>query len=437
MHETWMQKILLGLYTFILVFEPPITPIGQIYLTAIMTVMLIIANGGSKSIEQPMRRTKTVKVLIALILMSAYLLAVNLIDILFIDQRDLFDNRMRCFNQLFVLTSIQITGVLFVLSKAEQYSFSLRDVFDVVLVAGLIEGILVVIAYVAPPVRLFFMRYASDLYANPWHFERRGFGFSATLLDTFGYGIGLLSGILLLVEKDKPIACLPYLAMLIFVSFVNSRTGLVIITLAIMVKLVSGRGIKGVLGLLFLFGSMIFLYKWMPDLILAGNKNSNITIRWVTSALEDFYQIVTRQSALEDAQFVSTIIPLPVNLFEFFFGSGHSVYAMRDVLGYSSDIGYINLAWIYGVIGTSIYYLFTLYIFLEAYRSAQTAGIRALIVFLAISFFLVQLKGNVLGASPGICITYLCVFSVIYFKGSAYGDSLHGQYAYDDRSSIL
>ena len=411
------EQFFLSAYLFILFFQPPITPISQIYLTGIITFVLL-ALEGKRSVESVIRRTQAGKLLVALVLMSAYLWVVSMVNVLLIDQRDLFINRLRCFNQLAVLTFIQVSGVLFTLIRAEKMHLSMRELLQMAVLAGVMQGICAIGAYYLPELRRLFLQNADTVYQNEWLLERRGYGFSATLLDTFGYGIGIIGAILLCVPFKSKIVNILAAALLIFTAFFNSRTGIVVLLFAVIVKsCLSGKGFSRIVYLAVTLISLSVIYMHLPDIIQVGSQSASYTVRWVTSALNDFYSVLHNEMSVGDAQFVSGLISFSNNDFELLFGSGHSVYGTRPVLGFATDIGYYNLIWIYGVVGTLAIYAFFINLSIKAYRLCQSNQVRILVVIAVTTFFLVQFKCNVLGASPGICATYLILYSVFFYQG--------------------
>lgn len=406
----------LGLYAFVLFFQPPLTPVSQVYITGAVTLLLLAMEHGTGDIETIVGRSRMDYVLVALVVMSAYLLMVSLVDLLFIEESNVTVNRFRCFNQLFVLTIIQMAGILYILVKANAWKLSLDDVLLVALIAGALQALCCLAAYFSPQVRALFLTFADDIYRNPWQYERRGFGFSSTLLDTFGYGIGMLCGILLARPLRSKLANLVAFALLVFVALQNSRTGLVVIALVFAIWLVARRdGVSGVLLVAAVALLAFYAFRLIPEIVGCMNRSDSVTIRWVGSALNDFYLMVTGQIELSDVQFVDDIAPLSSVPFEVIFGSGHSIYDTSQELGFRSDIGYLNVVWIYGVIGTLLYYGFVVYLGVVAFNSQSERRYRVLAISVLAAFFLVQFKGNVLGASPGICVTYFCLFSLIAF----------------------
>ena len=412
-----LVNIWLSIYAFLLIFEPPILPVSQIYITGAITLLLLVGTPCRDYLDNVIRLTGSDKAFIALVIMAAYLLTVSLIDLTLIDYSTWDSTRIRAFNQLFVLTLIQALGVLYILCEARRYGMGLEDVMKISLGAALIEGLCVVVALAVPQVRNFFLRYAPAVYSNAWVYERRAYGFSATLLDTFGYGVGLLFGIALFVPSGKKSIRALCLILLALAALYNSRTGLVVIALAVGFKLLFGKSKKDILiGILILSALIVLLFGAMPMMISAGLRSPNVTIRWVASALKDFYLLYNSETSVDNVQFVSDIVPLPTNLFEIFFGSGHTVYGVEAArAGVRTDIGYTNIFWAYGIIGTAMYYSFMLYIFRSAYKRSPSYSFKALVLFFALAFFIVQIKANLLGASPGVCVTYYVIMSLIYF----------------------
>lgn len=98
--------------------------------------------------------------------------------------------------------------------------------------AGMLQFALVLIAVLIPAVKAAFValiyKNTGDTYLGiPWIMERRGFGFSNSFVDTFGFGMGIVAALpLFFLKKTKEKIAL-FVPCLVLISLVNVRTGLI------------------------------------------------------------------------------------------------------------------------------------------------------------------------------------------------------------------
>ena len=194
-----LNKVWLVMYTFLAIFEPPFLPISSIYITGIITILLIVFENRflvPAEILKTSTMDKTIKIILVLLIQ---LFIVGFIDATFIENTDLFSNRLRCINQLAVLTPIQLLNIYYILMRAKKLRYNSKDLFEILFYAAAIQGGLAVIAYFQPEVRSYFLSNMSYVFDSEWTLQRRGYGFSQVLLDTFGYGMALIAGYLLIL----------------------------------------------------------------------------------------------------------------------------------------------------------------------------------------------------------------------------------------------
>lgn len=418
------KKVWLVIYMFLAIFQPPILPTSFIYIFGLLTVFLLlndtkftVGRGKSTGLNVFSKKSVVNKTYVGLVCVAGYLVIVSLIDVLFIDSTDLLTNRLQCINQLLVLTGIEFLAVVYILRKATELKLSFYDLAELLVIVGILQGVCAVSAYLIPSIRSLFLRFAGDIYKNEYILSRRGFGFSATLLDTFGYGMGLITGCALLVPiKHKSVKLLG-IVLGIFTILVNSRTGFVVLAIALACFIIRGGKKKRSL-LYYGFAIAIIVGLWvfvLPYVANIGKESANTTIQWVSNSLLELYEVVLFRQDLNSATFISNLNVVPTNTFEFLFGSGHSVFGIIDIIGFHSDVGYINLLWTYGVFGTVIIFAILASLFYKAFTRAGGKTQKYLVVFAAIAYIVVMLKAILLSYNPGVMVTYLLLFSLIYY----------------------
>lgn len=410
-----IHRIWIVLYTFIAVFEPPFLPVGSIYFIGILTLFLI----RFKISVDVLKKSKMYPFLKLILFLFVYLLIITLIDSIFIESKDLLSNRLRCINQLLVLTSVQLLNIYYIITYSQKYEYTFQEMFRLIIYAGIIQGCLAVVAFVSPTIRAYFLRNMSSVFDSEWTLQRRGYGFSQVLLDTFGYGMALLSGYLLLTKSKIKIAGIISFLLMTFAIFMNARTGIIVLFIAIIIYFLKANNLlTGILKILltsvFLVTIYLFVLPWFIN--WASNCNS-YTIKWIANPISEIFGVISgggKTTDLETLSFISNIINLPQNIFELIFGSGHSVYGTKIVLGFSTDIGYYNMIWIYGIFGTILWYIMMIYLFFNAFQSAKDKNYKSICLFILISYFVVQIKANLLGYNPGTFITYFTIFLICF-----------------------
>ena len=146
-------------------------------------------------------------------------------------------------------------------------------------------------------------------------------------------------------------------------------------------------------------------------------ESSNYTINWISMA---FYQISNlladnNASSSEDLSFISYIVELPSNGFEYIFGTGHWIYDTRRELGFRTDIGWYNLLWEFGVVGTFVVMSVLTFFMLKPFFISEDISVKRIALFNTISYYVVLIKAILLGSNPGTFVIYYSTFCIYYF----------------------
>ena len=162
--------------------------------------------------------------------------------------------------------------------------------------------------------------------------------------------------------------------------------------------------------------SLLIIYNYaIPYILDIMITSKNINIAWVGKGLSELLNVIqNNDNNLENASFLSDITHFPNDLLDLLIGTGHTAYRLKDILGFHSDIGYVNLIWEFGIVGSVAYFWLTLRLYNSA-NKASAGKERLLILFMLSSFFVVLFKGILIGYNPGVVVNYLMVFSMIYF----------------------
>lgn len=423
-----VKKVWLVMYMFLAIFEPPILPVSFIYILGVLTVGLLIMKNGTTVPLYKFQKTGILMLLKFYAIEVVYLVIVSLIDGMFIEKADLLSNRIRCINQLLVLSLIQFIAIIYILQIAEELNYGIKDIFKNMTIVGAIQGLCAVAAYTVPSIRNIFIHFGdSTLFSNAYFVERRGFGFSMTLIDTFGYGMGLLAGYLLLQKWENcKLWRVIALVLMLFAIVVNARTGIVVFSIAMILKIMQGENKVKQLGKIIIAIPILYLgvFQLLPMLFKIGARSTNITIKWVAVDMQELYSTLlgvgSSQSSFKEASFFSNFGNLPSNVFEYFLGSGHSIYDTTSILGFRTDIGYINLWWEFGLVGLVILLVVLLIWMSKPLMFVKDSNIKSIVILNIVSYFIVLFKAILIGFNPGVFVNYLCVFTINYYCNNRY-----------------
>ena len=87
--------------------------------------------------------------------------------------------------------------------------------------------------------------------------------------------------------------------------------------------------------------------------------------------MEELYNLLRGTSSVNNSIVLSNTKTLPEDLIELLIGSGHNVYNVYDTMHVHSDVGYINMIWEFGLLGSAILLSVLASIFYHAYRIAD------------------------------------------------------------------
>lgn len=424
------KDYLLLFLLFVFIFQPPFLPVSLIYLLGPVLIFWVME--GRKKMKRILRVSHLTKMMRFFLIMTFYVVIVNSLDIILVGADGLLMTRLRSLNQIFFLTISEFAFVAYLLYKYSQHNYSFENALSILIKAAALQGLCAVAAFLIPSIRELFMMFGDrTLYSNPYFMEKRGFGLSMILIDTFGYGMGLMAGYMILYKWKSGFNTFLFIALLLilFSIAVNARTGVLVFFVAIAVKLFYCNNINIFIKKLIPLAVFLFLLITYSQAILEfGAKNDNPTISWVSSSflsIAQFAQDDTSSGSIEDFAFLSSFISLPSNPFELIFGSGHHVYDTDKTLGFRTDIGYLNMFWELGILG-SIVMLLTMFVFMiRPFFISRNVSVRQIALFNVISYFLVQMKAILIGYNPGVFVNYLMTFTLYYYvwkERNAYSD---------------
>lgn len=411
------EKIILILYIFCAIFAPPFFSFNLLYiLSLISSIYLLLKN--KKLFTKKYRVNKNI---LAIIFLFFYLGMVLVVSLVFGNQNLLMDKIIVIY-QWYILIPMQIITCFGIQKYAQRNSINNVQLLDLCIDAGILQGIIVCISFFIPEVREFFLNTMlkhgakTNIYANELMMSYRGYGFAATLLDTFGYGMGLISGILFLSRKKEYIFKMIGCSLCLFGTALNARTGLLIFLLVIpsaildwfFSKKINLEDIKKFIFIIFSCCTLIFLS-------LKTSIKDSITFSWIKGGFLSVFNFLFKIDAsyqlgsMKNSLFNKKFWQFPDELFNLIFGTGHSVYGTKKILGIASDSGYVNCIWIIGIIGTGILFYIILNFCYKKYIRWDRKY-KVITIFIALSFFIMFIKGNIITYTSG---TFVSLFILL------------------------
>lgn len=421
------------IYLFITIFEPSLPQIPLIYVQGIISFIYILFFRILKQNRVDLGIVKYSGIMsyfCFLCLMWLWLSLSQLIDIMISSGTFITStNWIKSTNQLIILSLCEFLNIDIIILYLKNKNYTINDLFDMLIKVGALQGLLSIISFCIPAVRLAFLKLSGGDGYNSWLLARRGYGLSFSLLDGFGFGMGLIAGIAILKFKLRDLRNvllqIVEIFLIVFSIAINSRTGLIIASVAFLLKLCFSNNLKSILIKIpiVMLAIGIILQALIP-IINAGIGSSNININWICSDIGGLIKALVPSAdintSLTQAQSTSnpyynnlTRIEYPQGTFQLLFGKGWQVYYGSQI-GYRSDNGFVNMIWMFGIFGTVIYFAYNFIIILK--NSNWLDNNTIILIFTFIALVMYSFKGRPFGYSAGIVVFYIVIFCFMYLN---------------------
>ena len=412
MYSRFLYTIWIVGFLFIASFCPPLLPFNTIYIASFFALLWLFGHN---------RNGTVIKVpedlFYLLFVFVLYVIVIMLLNMLFEDNSALLTNRIIVVYQILILIPMQFFCAKYVAESARLKNYGTDTILKLVVLSGLVEVMFVVLAFVSPTLRSVFLSSIikrggiERVYADSTVLTYRSYGWADTLLDTFGYGMGILAGLCLLCKKVGKTRYI-YMILFLFATALNSRTGFVIFMIAVLIWFIPTLRKCRII-------TLIRAFLVLAALILIGviavrtELINTSTLSWITTGFESFWNLLTGKTvayhtgSLQNSLFSARFWHFPDTILGFLFGNGHSVFGTRSILGISSDVGYVNYIWICGIFGTGLLLFIIFKWFKNGIRSTRDPELKVVRVFLCVSFFVMFIKGNVITHTVGTFLTIM------------------------------
>ena len=403
------KQIGLAVYVFCAIFTPPLLKINMMWVLAMGAITHLICTDRYAVIHV------NKKALVVPVMLSAYILFNVFLQGIF-DTRDLTENRIIVIYQWFFLIPMQIVVCHSICKILKHCGWGIQELIKLCIIAGILEGVLVLGSFLFPACRDLFLNImetnvGNEIYGDDSFMSYRGYGFSSTLLDTFGYGMGLIAGICLL-QKKWSVFTMTGMLFCLFSAMLNSRTGLLIFMVAVTINMFSAiKNSKLNLRHIGIISIVVAITIWFINTGIVDE----VTLGWIGGGFLSLYNFFTgNETAYTLGSMQNSLLSdkhwhLPNNLLGVLFGEGHSCYGAYQVLGSASDVGYVNYIWIIGLLGTSVLIVYLFSLFKKKVRYYADYQYKNLYIFLGLAFFIMFVKGNIINCCAGTFITLLFI----------------------------
>lgn len=329
--------------------------------------------------------------------------------------------------RLFLILPVITITILGLIDYAKLKGWNFIKLAKIILFAFLIQILIGFVALTFPHVKSILVEVmqtntGSDVFNNSFEVSRRFYGFANSLLDSFGYALGVAAILSIYVAyATKSYLYLIFVPLLFGMAILNARTGVVIMGIG----MISGI----LLSIYYAIKNPSKIKSWISW------KNVVATLATIAACVAVFVALEARspvavsstvRSISNNANYVvsggsskvekpplmqSGFWNLPNDIGTLVFGSGHSVFGVK---GYEhSDVGYINDVWAFGILGAVLLYGSILYPILSVWRDGRYRfAIKILAIFLALAFMAFLFKGRAIMANSGFILTLLLLSSI-------------------------
>lgn len=419
--EKFIHKFFLTIYMFLIIFAPPFFPKARIVFALITVILILCSEHKLNRLYKYVRNSGLIIFIIGISIFLVYIFWAMLINELIFQDTVQFSHYTGLYNRFIVSLLVIIPCSVYLNIKMEQYKFNIDDFWTVIFGAELIEIATVIISLLSPSAKSLFNHLAlimngGALRENVWYVTVRSYGFSESLLDSFGLGAGLIAGLSFMygVMKNKKYFVLSFV--MLIASLVNARTGVIIYLLAVIIiflNYIISRDIKNILKIL--FGVIIFA--------LIGVKLWNILVEyypattgWISEGLGDLLGMLTgTKSVKKTTGFVNVVQSnswweLP-QFPRYIFGTGHSRYQAE---GYThTDFGYVNDIWAGGILGCIVLYGSAILFTLKQFKKMNKCY-KVIMLYMLMAVLVYNIKSCIFTCSTGLT-AYAIIVQYINF----------------------
>lgn len=417
-------KISFIFYLFCFIFAPPIVPhINTFLIVAIYSAITILLRYKNE-VKDIFKKSGMKLFAIGFATFFVYFLIIACINIAIGNRVNLSEYVITTY-RFALIFPLALICILYIIIKCKEYKFKIEDIIFSFVLCGLLEFVIALVAFLIPVVHkvlidtmYYFTR--NDILLRPDLVKRRFYGYANDMLDSFGYGVGLMAVLpVILSFRTQKIRYLFFTPCLLFLTFINARTGLFIFAIGFLcvIPMFFMMSKKSQFKFAITFLGLILLLGLLLGLVYIFNRTAFTSS--LTDILSIFKFIFKGERRAHGYDTASVLFDpsgwyLPANWVSLLFGTGHTVFSVSGFQ--NSDVGYINDLWLVGIIGTVILYSTFILLFYKVWKCSKDFLNKTVSLMLLTSLMLFQIKGRAIMANTGLLLTLTLTMAFIYLE---------------------
>lgn len=407
------------IYVFLVIYDPPILPqISFVRVLSVFSLIYILFN--YRVAKQVIIKSNIFKFIIIYLVFYFYILLCETFNIFYAGSMGTYDSyvnmiisSLTSFGYLFILTS-------YIIIRFHMKGYNTEDLLITLIYVGLCQAVLTLLAFISPNIKSTFVELMSKNIISSSVISdivlrssiRRVYGFATNLFDMFGYSSSILITIALLMGLSKKNKYFIIALILVIMPVLNTRTGIVLTILGFLIVLFLYFIMKHKF-LEFIKVIPIFVLIVIACVFLVNKVAiiSPITYEWIQEGMQSTMNLFMSNEITGTYQYLLTdkfwFFPSGVSLI---FGTG---LRSLDIIGLNSDIGYVEMIWKFGILGSILIFGFFIKLFKDAYNASDNYVKKIIVIFLTISFFVYTFKLNAIGVNQASIIIFVICFKIM------------------------
>ncbi|MBP4060798.1 hypothetical protein [Aeromonas sp. Prich7-2] len=292
-----------------------------------------------------------------------------------------------------------IQSIIFSIFMVVYYARLKNDLLEDVVLVTFIAAIITLMSFTIKPFEVFVTSIQTDpvfeIYSDFEH-RYRAHGFSQHLNFSYGVLMGFMAGVCLFLGRIRMWYYL-LIPFMLFASFVNARTGVIIFVIFLLLYMFSLlRTVRGsiVLSILVVFSLVLF--------VVLYSVNSDIFNSWYFAVFKDFFSFFSGAGEGTLSVIFGDFMIFPDDVLGLLLGTGESIY-LRS-FG-NSDVGFILQVYYAGLLFTIYLYLYMFFCYWRVGAKVGYLGWFPLMFLM--TFFLMNTKGFFFAGVPGVKVLFL------------------------------
>lgn len=429
-------------FLFVLIFGPPVIPQINTALLACVAAAVLLVTRYRSQLLNVFRQSGMSRFSLLFLVFLAYLAVITPINVFLFHERVQTMHYITQWYRFFLIFPCLTAASLYICLRARELRYTPEKLAMCFVWASAAQFLLAMAALLIPQVKEAFVAViyratGAEYLSVDWVMRRRGFGFTNSFVDSFGWGMGIIAALPFFAVTKKEFRPVLLVPVVLFISIVNVRTGLIIAALGGVCALPyllktffamdRQRRKKAILTVI----SALLILCLLISVVFLANK---ITLRWIAGDVLSFIDAMelddpengeedTTREPLSDSQTTTAETLFSDRFWNFpptrilLFGSGHSIFGAE---GYpNSDVGYVNDLWLGGIVGCLILYASFAVLILSAFRRSEDLRRKLLTVFLAASLAVFQIKANAVMFCAGLNVMLPMLAYLNYYGNPA------------------